>query len=291
MRKGLVHKGLRILMIGVLTVLIGATCAAAEMVEADSVVPTQADVVVASDAAAFLNAIQSNRTIELLPGDYNLSSVDIESIVAEHEENLYFDADSPAGITILGVSNLTILAKEPQEIYSESVFDTVLFFESCDNLNLSGITFGHHNEAFEICTAGVLAVYDSENISLSGCDLYGCGALGITLNNCDTVTISNCIIRDCSQSAAAIYHSTDVQITDTEIFGVGVKEGYPLGLMNIVSDGNGTVLLTRCNIHDNGCADDIYGASMFLVDSPDILTMEDCTMVNNEYSGDITITD
>ena len=58
---------------------------------------------------------------------------------------------------------------------------------------------GHDVPKDVACSAGVFIIYSSENVRLVGCDIFGCGLVGISGYGSD-MTVRNTVIRDCSLS-------------------------------------------------------------------------------------------
>lgn len=87
------------------------------------------------------------------------------------------------------------------EIITEPRYADVLSFYSCGNVSLQGVTLGHSPEPGS-CAGGVLYLNNSSGITLEGCDLYGCGILGITADYSSDLAVQRTRIHDCSCGAA-----------------------------------------------------------------------------------------
>jgi Right handed beta helix region len=73
----------------------------------------------------------------------------------------------------------------------------VLNFENCAGVHLANLTLGHAAER-GLCTCGVLGATNCANLTLSRCDLFGCGAEGLKLSKVCRFQFEESIIRDCT---------------------------------------------------------------------------------------------
>ncbi len=249
------------------------------------------DEVAVSNATELLQAIKSNRIIHLQPGDYDLSSDGVLAIVeprtSEKSPYVYYNDYSSGnmetmGVVVVNVENLTIIADEQQEIYTKYTADTVLNFEACSNITVSGVQFGHKPDVAKACVAGVLGMLNCSDMTFSKCDLYGCGVQGVYIIDSSSILFSNSIIRDCTDMAAYLSGVTDVKFIGTEIYGIGTDNEYVHTLVQI-SGNSEKILFQKCNIHDNGNINGNITTSMFLVVTGVSPTITDCTMTNNYY--------
>lgn len=104
------------------------------------------------------------------------------------------------------VSNFHIVGGE---IVTQPRYANVLNYISCSDVTLENVHLGHTPEQ-GICRGGVLNLQDSDNIILEGCDLYGCGILGIQAQNVQSLHVQNTLIHDCSSGAAMLQDSDNV---------------------------------------------------------------------------------
>ena len=250
--------------------------------------PLGANFVEVTDAVSFLAAVGPNRTIHLLPGEYDLSADAVMEILQTDGSSEFpyvsydSDLDYYSGIVISDVYNLIIIADTPQEIYTKNTDDTVLIFHECGFITVSGITLGHKPEKASGCTAGVFAAVNSINITLDGCDLYGCGYEGAGILLSSSILFEDCIIRDCTELAVYMEDVRNVRFVRTEFYGNGTECSYPSGLFWITGESM-NITFQECNIHDNG---NTYTKpyAMFRVDWIESeLTVTDCEIENNLY--------
>ena len=107
-------------------------------------------------------------------------------------------------LRIAEVNNLSIKGVEGTKIVSTSEEDEVLVIRICKNIEISNVYIGHEIYGSGGCSSGVLQIWDSENITLTGCDIYGCGAEGLYVGKC-SLKVINCTIRDCSRRIGSTY--------------------------------------------------------------------------------------
>lgn len=253
------------------------------------------DVVEVTDGVSLLAAIQPNRTIRLLPGDYNIGADEVLAILQDDQNKqfpyVYYKSNMSGksmnqGIVIANVDHLTILAEEQQEIYTPKTTDTVLNFESCSDVTLSGILVGHKPERGDACVADVISTAECRDLIFSNCELYGCGNGGVYIENSSSITFTDSIIRDCTDMAIYIYGGTDVSFHRTEMFGIGTTSKYINSLVQITDDSK-NILFSECSIHDNGNWESVLKTALFLVDDREELTLTNCDIYNNDYQYNI----
>ncbi|MBR6352451.1 MAG: right-handed parallel beta-helix repeat-containing protein [Firmicutes bacterium] len=187
--------------------------AAPEPVEPEPVeTPADDGVTRVSTVKELMEAIETAQVIELQPGNYDISkfadSEDMDQWNSTHTHAViqeYYDGN---GICFSGLGDVTIrgAGHENTHLTVSPRYANVLSFESCNGLNLSGLTLGHSDGAS--CTAGVLYFLMCSGIDLEDLDIYGCGMTGITFDYCDTVTASQVNIHDCESDALEIYGCT-----------------------------------------------------------------------------------
>ena len=152
------------------------------------------------DAQGLLAAIEPGAVIELEPGVYHLS----EAVASLPEDFLstrsflsFQDCWDGLEVVVSGLDGLTIRGLGSVELLVEPRMADVLRFENCTNLTLADLTLGHTPES-GICTGDVLAFTGCSGVSLSGLDLFGCGAYGISASNSSALLMENSTIRECS---------------------------------------------------------------------------------------------
>lgn len=169
-----------------------------------------------------INAIESNTTIVLSPGTYNLTEWayttdefnrirgDEEVFVNTHV-SLYDAYDGPQ-VKISNISNMKIVNYgdwDEVEIICEPRYAYVLEFENCENVEMQGITMGHTPEQGS-CTGAVIGASYCEDLSFEYMDLYGCGTYGLEAYYSDQISFISCDIHDCSYGCLSLVYVNDV---------------------------------------------------------------------------------
>lgn len=157
------------------------------VVKADPVTPpTEQDqtVVYASTVEELDEALKSNTKIVLEGKDYTYE----RCLILEDLEN----------VTIQGV--------EGTRITSLSAGSDVIDVRNSQNIMLDGIVFGHDIPTLEACDdPGVVGGYNSE-ITILGCDMFGCGTRGLYISGCK-VTMRDSVIHDCTRAIMRVEDS------------------------------------------------------------------------------------
>ncbi|MCR5090560.1 MAG: right-handed parallel beta-helix repeat-containing protein [Oscillospiraceae bacterium] len=236
-----------------------------------------------------LAAIGPNREIRLEDGVYNLTTAaDYGGEAQEYYRwnSMYMDGD--AELSLFGLSNLSLIGSgsERCRIVTEPRYANVLQFRDCDRITLSGLTVGH-TDGVGYCTGGVLDLNNCDEVTITACDLYGCGTLGISAQSCRGIIADRTTIRECSYGALEMISCYDVRFQDGVIRGCGINEDYGDGwtAFNLIyarmctafavmnteisanrvqtlfsSGGTASFLVSGCSLHDNliGTRDDYF---------------------------------
>ncbi len=184
-----------------------------------------------------LNNIGSNKHIILTSDYYNIS--DSRTPNNPHiEKSEYSD-----GYVIKNVVNMTIEGNA--EIAIDDIYADVLSFKNCGKITLDGLTIGHTEPLEEyLCDGRVTNFSYCKFINISNCNLYGCGAIGVSAYNVDELNIENCNIYDCSYAGVSFQLSSNIKVSETEFYD-GI---YYCGVC-LISDSS--VDFTNCIVHDN----------------------------------------
>lgn len=166
-------------------------------------------------ADEFLSAIASDTTVYIDVPQIDLTSASDygegaaeEWLLPEFGDNAYAWVYCYDGYELFvgNVSNFHIVGGE---IVTQPRYANVLNYISCSNFTLENVHLGHTPEQ-GVCRGGVLNLQDSHGIILEGCDLYGCGILGIQAQNVQDLHMQNTLIHDCSNGAAWLQDSDHV---------------------------------------------------------------------------------
>ncbi len=220
-------------------------------------------VVEVSTADELIAAIASDRVIRIKKGRYDISA---SSHIKNRRVSWVDEYDGPCPV-INGVTNIAFIGEEGAEIVIKPAYGWVFSFENCSNISISGITFGHSVPGF--CLGGVLRFKNCETVAIQYCDLYGCGTIGLSLEQTRSFTMNESIIRDCTYGLLSIQRSSDITFTETIFTTTGE---YDL----IEVSASESVKWLRCGFSDN------RGVSLFSIDamSSDIRT-ESCEFFRN----------
>lgn len=245
---------------------------------------TSQTVVKVSNALDFMNAIGSDKVIEMAPGEYNISQVmeQIDNPNISITDN--FDGYQP---DLSGLKNMTIKGSGKATVLLEPRYAWVMMFTSCENINLEGITFGH-TEAGN-CMGGVLGFETCNNVKILNCSLYGSGTVGIMTDFCNDFEITNSEIYECTYGLTYLYSSNNISFSKTKFRNTG-----QYNLVEIVSCQN--VSFTKCSFTDNftnkfmphlfSIDENIWAGYAESEDEKSInVSLTKCTFKNNQISS------
>ena len=175
-----------------------------------------------SNAQQMVSAIRNGIRIELEPGTYNLSSV-------REERDMSYIRWEPGSenktVTVHDVTDLQIVGVGQGEhriiVSPRDVF--VLAFENCKNVTLENITFGHDPIGGE-CFDGVLRFFNSMNIVVRKCDLFGCGTEGLSIEGVNGFLFEKSSIRDCNAGIMTVSNGNNLKFVKSAFF--NNKESY-----------------------------------------------------------------
>ena len=197
----------------------------------------------------FLAALAPGAIIALREGDYDLSRA--SSYGQENVKGNYSWDLIPGGcqLNISQLSGLRLIGQGEVSILAQSRYAEVLHFTDCWDLSLEGLTLGHTQEPGN-CAAGVLRLDGCEDVRLENCRLFGCGSMGITAWDCESLSVSNTRIDSCSSGAITANSCRDLRFEDCEICDCGLSQG---GYANdlIYADRCKGFALVNCKITGN----------------------------------------
>ena len=175
---------------------------------------------------SFLNNITSNTTYYLDFNDIKLDRLNKslsgkhflwKAYVVEYDEYMD-DEDWGISLTLKGLENVKLIGIDVEyekhghsktKIQSSNTSGTILIIDSCKNIKIENFWLGHSPSATG-CTAGVLAIKNSFDITINQCYLYGTGIEGLSVFDSDKITVINTEIFDCSQSVFNFNNSNNV---------------------------------------------------------------------------------
>jgi hypothetical protein len=240
--------------------------------------------------------IASNTRLILEPGDYYLDEID-KSLSNDNcnwamvlfDEIAYDESyEDDATLLLMNLENFFIQAKHPEQrtqVLTRKLTASVMAFEKCNNLHISGLFFGHENETLSnphnawvsYCSGEVLEFFDSENIELDDLDLFGCGTRGFLAHRCENFSIGRSIIHDCTYGAFGLFNCRDTKISDLDIANNRIRE---------VIEIEACWKTTMENIRFlNNVRADEYASSGYQIDSS-IITGKDWFFENNYFASE-----
>ena len=211
--------------------------------------------------ADFLRALGGNRVIKIADNTrLNLSTIlEYEDLCLDVQIPFVDYGEIPTGIkemlfsenrfdgrqlTMKNIANLTIVGGEGCEIVVEPRYANVLNFLNCKNITLRNLTVGHTDEGY--CEGGVIFLENCENVKIDGCDLYGCGTMGIESYNTHELRCVRTTIRDCSYGIMTLVNTNNAFFIDSRF--VRCRE---FGLVEIRGEQSYNIDFRRCYFADN----------------------------------------
>ena len=175
-------------------------------------------------------AIGSNRVINLAPGTYNLCKAKKQDtpFVTFSE---YYDQ-----VIIHGVENMTLTGPEDSaagavKIVTDSIYADVIRIQMSSGVVLEHLTVGHTkpNKEYE-CEGAVTCFQGCEDVIVSECELFGCGAVGVQAWNTDELFIYKTDIYEWTYAGVYLEGCADAQMVfcdvhDCSFLGSGVIVG------------------------------------------------------------------
>ena len=173
---------------------------------------------VVSSRAEFLDAIGSDRTIVLSSGDIVLVEIppqgDNESALfpSGHANPHVSYNHEHDGVTVVvsDVSNMTIQGSGDlaSTLLTEPRYSFVIEFVDCSYILISNLIAGNTLGGF--CQNGVFGFFNCTDVVISDCDLFGCGTLGLEIENSSGFRFTDSVIRDCAYGIMEFHNSHDL---------------------------------------------------------------------------------
>jgi len=227
-----------------------------------------------SNAREFLEALGSNRIIEMESGKYNLSEWDpyltgrddmlklAEGVVWEKWYNGgYINMNEIRNLTIRGLG----ASISDTEILVDHAYAYSLSFENCNDIAIENLTTGHSESVYE-CGCGVLRFADSSRISITETGMYGCGTEGLYLDNVDHMKVTNSRIYECSRWITVVFNGGNIAFENC-VFSDNA------GGVSVENSKN--VSFSDCEFTDN------WGVEMFEVEGTTV-SVSNCTFSGSD---------
>ena len=256
-----------------------------------------------ANSREFLEALGSDRIIEMEPGRYNLSEWDpilngkpgenppYPNLQNEGSPKLpegvsWTDTYNDGGeLTLKGMKNLTIRGLGEDITDTGIVIDprsaTVLQFWNCGTIVIEKLTLGHTRGSSE-CDDGVLGFKNSSGIIIAETGIYGCGTWGLRFWNVSDVKVSDSIVYDCTHSIAVVINGKNIAFEKCVFRDNGNGSSYA-NLVRVFEPGTETVSFTDCEFTGN------RGAMFFVEDAT--VSVSKSTFQGNETGKPIQDSD
>jgi ankyrin repeat protein len=189
-----------------------------------------------SNAREFLEALGSDRIIEMAPGEFNLSMWDTvlnnmpeqappyPNLRKEGSPKLapgvsWSDDPFDGGELVLrGIKNLTIDGGAGQGGAASIIIDPryafVLKFIDCSEIVIQNLEAGHSEGGY--CAGGVFNFVNSQRITITGAGMYGCGTVGLELSNVSDMKVTNSRIYECTDGIMTVYGGKNIAFENCE---------------------------------------------------------------------------
>ena len=204
-----------------------------------------------STVDGFISAIAPNTEIVLQEGSYDLSTASTYGSIIDSPYWRWEEQYDGPQLVVEGVNNLTIRGAGADATVISAVprYANVLTFIRCDNITLEGFTAGHTQEP-GYCAGGVICFMNTQNVTVDGCGLYGCGTIGIDAQDCRDIQITNTAVYDCSQGAVYMNGCRNVTFDGCEIRDHSSATEASVGWLFWL-DSSDNVRIVNSDIHDN----------------------------------------
>jgi hypothetical protein len=250
-----------------------------------------------SNAKEFLEALGSNKIIEMAPGKYNLSEWDpifnnqpeevppYPNLSNEGSPKLARNvswSDNPfdGGELVLSkIKNLTIRGlKTPgsAEIIVDPRYAFVLSFDDCSGIAIEGLSVGH--SVGGECMGGVFFFTNSSQITISNTAMYGCGTVGLWLDNASDMKVTDSRIYKCTDGIMVANEGKNITFENCTFD--DNPGSYYSSLVSVNETKN--MSFSNCQFNNN------HGDNMFAVENATV-SVQKSTFKNNDVQKDISM--
>ncbi len=145
-------------------------------------------------------------------------------------------------LTLKHFQKLTIRGEQGASIEVDPRYAFCLNFIDCWECKIENLTIGHTEGG--TCDGGVIGIVGGGYISISDCDLYGCGTYGLVTHETNQLKVSRSTMHHCTYGIMELYSSYGTKFEDCDFF--DNKEFTLIG----VSDSEETEF-RNCRFYDN----------------------------------------
>lgn len=167
--------------------------------------PVSEQVVTVDNVEDLLDNIKPDVIIELVPGQYSLSS-------NRAYGSEYVDL-SEGVLKIKNVSNFGIRVQNhgQADLNTDSYLE-VIKLDNVSQFSIEDLRIGH---IYDFCVGDVISISNSSEIQLDHLILYGCGYNGLSLSEVTHLTVGDTVISDCQASGLVVNRSNDINLVNT----------------------------------------------------------------------------
>ena len=221
----------------------------------------------------FIAALGSNTKILLQPGVYNLSTVKQEQ--SSNYQVFWAEQFDGNELCLSGIQNLTIegIGDKPSEIIIEPRYAYVLNFMDSSGITITNIKAGHTDAGS--CEGGVFSFTDCSDIFIDNTHMYGCGTVGLNLENVIDMTVIDSSIYECTYYIMTVEDCEDIYFENC-VF----RDNQEFDLVNIYNTSN--LSINNSEFRNNNTNASSYGQyAMFSVLSSDNISVTNTNFVGN----------
>jgi hypothetical protein len=237
------------------------------------------DTVTVSNMVDLVDNAKSNTVLILEKGTYSLDKDLVYKMTEEERiiiDKKIVETRSIGGqMHFSGLSNFQIQGKKGAVIVSENPEAVPFFVLLCNNVKVSNLTIRKNIEGVtDLCY-----VSTSNEIEIDNCKFNGGGSYGIYTSNVENVTVSNCLITNCTSGAIKIHDSRGLKYINTTI----TNNSTTVPLISFYGAGN-TVTLYGVNIINNkrNVKSAFTGSENIIGLGTNSLRLENCVIRDNE---------
>jgi hypothetical protein len=123
-------------------------------------------------------------------------------------------------VTISGRESLTLVGEAGTWLVCDDAYENVIEILESSDISIEGIGARHAQPLEEYgCEGAVISCEGTIGLSIMGCELSGCGAIGVVLADCDEVAVADCSIHDNSYAAFTLTEVATISISGCTIEG------------------------------------------------------------------------
>lgn len=224
---------------------------------------------------AFVEAIGSDRTIELAPGSFTLSDLDPTWQTTHAHFESVFDGHE---LIIADVENLTIIGADNtlSRLLTQPRYADVLKFINCRNVKLQNLELAHTKDA-GFCRGSVLSFLSCEGVAIEACVLVGSGTHGIEASGLANLNCQASVIKECTYGILCLERAEAIRFEDCQFY-----ENMGFSLIDLANCDQ--VSFANCLIYDNVTVEQVSDDYVFNVWQSQGIEVTDCTLHDNRVT-------